>query len=41
MKIKGAVMREVQIPWEIAETDLGDPVAGEVQVRLAASGLSR
>lgn len=39
MKIKAAVLKGTGQPWEIDEIDLGDPVAGEVQVRLAASGL--
>ena len=39
MKVKGAVVSEVGSKWEIKEVELGDPVAGEVQVRLAASGL--
>src|SRR6478735_9998006 len=39
MKTKGAVVLGPGKDWEIAELDLGDPVAGEVQVRLAASGL--
>ncbi|UYP18739.1 NDMA-dependent alcohol dehydrogenase [Rhodococcus sp. Z13] len=39
MKTKAAVVKGVGRPWEIEEIDLGDPVAGEVQVRLAASGL--
>lgn len=39
MKTKAAVIKGINQPWEIEEIDLGDPVAGEVQVRLAASGL--
>jgi len=39
VKTKAAVVKGVGRPWEIEEIDLGDPVAGEVQVRLAASGL--
>ncbi|MEE2058372.1 NDMA-dependent alcohol dehydrogenase [Rhodococcus artemisiae] len=39
MKVKAAVIKGVNQPWEIEEIDLGDPVAGEVQVKLAASGL--
>ncbi|MFZ2175831.1 MAG: NDMA-dependent alcohol dehydrogenase [Rhodococcus sp. (in: high G+C Gram-positive bacteria)] len=39
MKTKAAVIKGVGMPWEIEEIDLGDPVAGEVQIRLAASGL--
>ncbi|HET8994755.1 MAG TPA: NDMA-dependent alcohol dehydrogenase, partial [Rhodococcus sp. (in: high G+C Gram-positive bacteria)] len=32
-------VKGVNQQWEIEEIDLGDPVAGEVQVKLAASGL--
>ncbi|MBB3664778.1 S-(hydroxymethyl)glutathione dehydrogenase/alcohol dehydrogenase [Prauserella sediminis] len=39
MKVKAAVLEEVGAPWQISDVELGDPVAGEVQVRLAASGL--
>ncbi len=39
MKVKAAVVEEIGAPWTITEIELGDPVAGEVQVRLAASGL--
>ncbi|MCI2418855.1 NDMA-dependent alcohol dehydrogenase [Saccharopolyspora sp. K220] len=39
MKTKAAVLHGPGKDWEIDEIDLGDPVAGEVQVRLAASGL--
>jgi S-(hydroxymethyl)glutathione dehydrogenase/alcohol dehydrogenase len=39
MKVKAAVLDEIGTPWRVTEVDLGDPVAGEVQVRLAASGL--
>lgn len=39
MKTKAAVLRGPGKDWEIEEIDLGDPIAGEVQVRLAASGL--
>lgn len=39
MKTKAAVMFEVGQPWEIAEIELGDPVADEVQVRLVSSGM--
>lgn len=39
MKTKAAVVKGINRPWEIEEIDLGDPVAGEVQIRLAASGL--
>ncbi|UTT48352.1 MULTISPECIES: NDMA-dependent alcohol dehydrogenase [Rhodococcus] len=39
MKTKAAIIKGIDRPWEIEEIDLGDPVAGEVQIRLAASGL--
>jgi len=39
MKTKGAILRGAGRDWEIEEFDLGDPIAGEVQVRIAASGL--
>ncbi len=39
MKTKGAVLWGVKEEWSVEEIDLGDPVAGEVQVQLAASGL--
>ena len=39
MKTKAAVVKGINQPWEIEEIDLGDPVAGEVQIRLATSGL--
>ncbi|AZG46381.1 NDMA-dependent alcohol dehydrogenase [Gordonia insulae] len=39
MKTKGAILRETGGPWVIEEFELGDPVAGEVQVKLVSSGL--
>ncbi len=39
MKTKGAILWKTDSPWAIEEIELGDPVAGEVQVELAASGL--
>lgn len=39
MKTKAAVLWAIEKDWEIEEVELGDPVAGEVQVELAASGL--
>ncbi|GAA3954200.1 NDMA-dependent alcohol dehydrogenase [Gordonia caeni] len=39
MRTKAAVLNGVNEEWEIEEVDLGDPVAGEVQVKLVASGL--
>jgi S-(hydroxymethyl)glutathione dehydrogenase/alcohol dehydrogenase len=39
MKTKAAVLWGVNEPWSVEEVELGDPVAGEVRVKLAASGL--
>ena len=39
MKTKGAVLRNPGEEWKIEEFELGDPVAGEVQVKLVSSGL--
>lgn len=39
MKTKAAMLWEAGQDWQVEEIELGDPVAGEVQVRLAASGL--
>ena len=40
MRTKAAIIREPkQDGWEVVEVDLGDPRVGEVQVKLAASGL--
>jgi S-(hydroxymethyl)glutathione dehydrogenase/alcohol dehydrogenase len=39
MKTKGAILWGVGQDWSVEEIEVGDPVVGEVQVRLAASGL--
>jgi NDMA-dependent alcohol dehydrogenase len=39
MLTKGAVLHEVGAQWQVEEINLADPQPGEVQVRLAASGL--
>ncbi|MFW0788339.1 NDMA-dependent alcohol dehydrogenase [Gordonia sp. CPCC 205333] len=39
MKTKAAVLHGVNEEWKIEEVELGDPVAGEVQVKLVSSGL--
>ncbi len=39
MRTKGAILRNPGEKWQIEEIELGDPVAGEVQVKLVSSGL--
>ncbi|RVW05558.1 NDMA-dependent alcohol dehydrogenase [Rhodococcus xishaensis] len=39
MKTKGAVLWGVNEEWSIEEIELGDPVAGEVQIRMEAAGM--
>ncbi|GAB11657.1 putative zinc-containing alcohol dehydrogenase [Gordonia araii NBRC 100433] len=39
MKTKAAVLHGVNEEWKIEEVELGDPVDGEVQVKLVSSGL--
>jgi NDMA-dependent alcohol dehydrogenase len=39
VKTKGAVLWGVNEDWKVEEIEVGDPVAGEVQIQLAASGL--
>ena len=39
MKIKAPVLRRVREPMEVVELDLDEPKAGEVLVRMAASGV--
>ena len=39
MKTQAAVLWNLGDPWSVEEVDLADPVAGEVKVKLAASGL--
>ena len=39
VKTKGALLWGLKQEWSVEEIELGDPVAGEVQVQLAASGL--
>ena len=40
MRTKAAIIREPkQDGWEVVDVDLGDPRVGEVQIKLAASGL--
>lgn len=39
MKTKGALLWELNQPWRVDEIELGDPVEGEVQVRMHAAGM--
>jgi S-(hydroxymethyl)glutathione dehydrogenase/alcohol dehydrogenase len=39
MRTKAALLHEIGGDWQIEEVELGDPVPGEVQVRLVSSGL--
>lgn len=39
MKTKAAVLWEVNAPWSVEEIELDDPKAGEVLVKLVASGM--
>lgn len=39
MKTKGALLWELNSPFKIDEIDVGDPVGGEVQIRLHAAGM--
>jgi len=39
LKTQAAVLWNVGEPWSLEEVDLGEPVGGEVKVKLAASGL--
>jgi NDMA-dependent alcohol dehydrogenase len=39
MKTKAAVLWEMNTPWSVEEIELDSPKAGEVQVKLAASGM--
>jgi NDMA-dependent alcohol dehydrogenase len=39
MKVKAALLHGAHQEWVVEEVDLGDPVDGEVQVRLAGSGM--
>ena len=39
VKTKAAILWEVNTPWSVEEIDLDEPKAGEVLVKIAASGL--
>jgi NDMA-dependent alcohol dehydrogenase len=39
MKTKGALLHGIDQDWKVEEIEVGDPVAGEVQVDLVASGM--
>lgn len=39
MKTKGALLWGINEPWSVEEIELGDPVAGEVQIRMEAAGM--
>jgi NDMA-dependent alcohol dehydrogenase len=39
MLTRGAVLHEIGAQWQVEDIEVADPAAGEVQVRLAASGL--
>jgi S-(hydroxymethyl)glutathione dehydrogenase / alcohol dehydrogenase len=39
MKTKGALLWELNSPFQVGEIDVGDPVADEVQIRMHAAGM--
>ena len=39
MKTKGALLRELNQPWEIEEIEIGDPKAHEIKIRMEAAGM--
>jgi Zn-dependent alcohol dehydrogenase len=41
VKTKGAICWGPGEPWTIEELDMGEPVAGEVRIRLASAGMCR
>ena len=39
MKTKGAILWGLNEKWSVEEIEIGEPVAGEVQIRMAAAGM--
>ncbi|MCU1502172.1 MAG: putative zinc-containing alcohol dehydrogenase, partial [Ilumatobacteraceae bacterium] len=39
MKTKAAILRALHTPWSVEEIELDPPKAGEVLVKIAASGM--
>ncbi|WP_378739035.1 NDMA-dependent alcohol dehydrogenase [Nocardia brasiliensis] len=39
MKTKGAILWGIDQPWSVEEIEVGDPVSGEVQIRLETAGM--
>ncbi len=39
MKTKGALLRELNKPWQIEEIEIGDPKAHEIKIRMEAAGM--
>ncbi|MFC8530724.1 NDMA-dependent alcohol dehydrogenase [Nocardia sp. NPDC057227] len=39
MKTKGAILWGIDEPWSVEEIEVGDPVAGEVQIQLETAGM--
>ncbi|WP_280234339.1 NDMA-dependent alcohol dehydrogenase [Nocardia cyriacigeorgica] len=39
MKTKGAILWGIDEPWSVEEIEIGDPVAGEVQIRMETAGM--
>ena len=39
MKTKGAILWGIDQEWSVEEIEVGDPVAGEVQIRMETAGM--
>jgi S-(hydroxymethyl)glutathione dehydrogenase/alcohol dehydrogenase len=39
VKTKGAILRELNTPWQIEEIEIGDPKAHEIKIRMEAAGM--